>query len=309
MGSLYGFEVKTELPLRRLNAAAGTRGALTVEATPEPLTPPGGEPVATLTDERGRRWYASYELGGGCLIELPPTGRFLLEPTAGRVLVEHTGGDEELLEHRVASSAICTLLGMRDDLALHAAGAEVDGRAVLFCGPTLRGKSTLARTLGEAGHRLLGEDGIAIELGDGGPVAFPGARGVRVRSRDGEGRRRTELVGDPGPGEPPSCPLAAVALLGERGEDLEVEPLEPARALALLTPNLIHTGGRASIAAAFARLAALLSTVPAFAVSLPDDLGALPGAVQRLLDSTAVRGLDCAGQASSTHAAGTSQID
>jgi len=291
MGSLYGFDVKTELPLRRLNAAPGTRGALTVEATPEPLAPPSGKPVATLTDDRGRSWYASYELGDGrCLIELPPTGRFLLDPGAGRILVERTDPDDELLEHRVASSAICTLLGMRGDLALHAAGAEVNGRAILFCGPTLRGKSTLARALGDGGHRLLGEDGIAVDLGDGEPVAFPGARGVRVRSRDDEGRNRTELLGDPGPGEPPSCPVAALALLGERGEELEVEPLEAARALALLTPNLIHTGGRASIAAAFSRLATLLGTVPAFSVSLPDDLGALPGAAQKFLDSTAVRG-------------------
>ncbi len=291
MGSLYGFEVKTELPLRRLNAAAGTRGELTVEAAPEPLAAPDEEPVASLVDERGRRWHASYELGEGrCLVELPPSGRFLLEAGTGRVLVDRDDGDDELLEHRIASSAICTLLAMRGDLALHAAGAEVDGQAVLFCGPTQRGKSTLARVLGEDGHRLLGEDGIAVELGDGGPVAFPGARGVRVRRRDGAGRQRTELLGDPGPGEPPPCPVAAVVLLEGRGEGLEVEPLEPARALALLTPNLIHTGGRTSIAAAFARLATLLRSVPAFAVSLPDDLGGLPGAARKMLDATAVRG-------------------
>ncbi len=291
MGSLYGFEVKTELPLRRLNAAAGTRGALAVEAAPEPLVAPDEEPVASLVDDRGRCWHASYELGEGrCLIELPPTGRFLLDPAAGRVLVDRADEDDDLLEHRVASSAICTLLAMRGDLALHAAGVEVGGRAVLFCGPTLRGKSTLARVLGEDGRRLLGEDGIAVELDGGEPVAFPGARGVRVRRRDGEGRQRTELLGDPGPGEPPPCPVAAVVLLGERGEGLEVEPLERARALALLTPNLIHTGGRASIAAAFARLATLLRTVPAFSVSLPDDLGELPGATRKMLDATAVRG-------------------
>jgi hypothetical protein len=291
MGSLYGFEVKTELPLRRLNAAAGTRGALTVEAAPEPLLAPDEEPVASLVDDLGRRWYASYERADGrCLVELPPSGSFLLDPAAGRVLVDRDDEDDELLEHRIASSAICTLLAMRGDLALHAAGVEVAGRAVLFCAPTLRGKSTLAQALGEAGHRLLGEDGVAVDLDAGEPIAFPGARGVRVRRRDGEGRPRTELLGDPGPGEPSPCPVAAVVLLGERGEELEVDPLEPARALALLTPNLIHTGGRASIAAAFARLATLLRSVPAFGVSLPDDLGELPSATRRLLDAVAVRG-------------------
>ncbi len=72
-------------------------------------------------------------------------------------------------------------------------------------------------------------------------------------------------------------------LLGERGAELEVERLEPSLALALLTPNLIHSGTRASIAAAFARLATLLRSVPATRVALPDDLGRLPATARSLL--------------------------
>jgi hypothetical protein len=292
MGSLYGFEVESELPLRRLNTAAGTRGDLRIELAAESLTPPTGlEPVACLEDERGRRWYASYELDEERrLLEMPPTGSFLLEPRSGRIAVERTDEDEELLEHRIASSAICTLLAEREDLALHAAGVEHEGRAIVFCGPSLRGKSTLARALGEAGCHLLGEDGIAIAIGDAGPIAFPGARGVRVRGSDGSAGRRIDLLPDPGPGEPGPCPVAAIVVLDERGRALEVEPLEPARALAFLTPHLIHGGGRAAIGAAFARLADLLGSVPAFSASLPDDLSSLPAAAERLLDSIGIRG-------------------
>lgn len=291
MGSLYGFEVKGDFPLHRLNAAAGTRGELVVEAAAEGLVAPDEEPAGSLADDDGRRWFASYELGNGnCLLQMPPTGSFLLEPGSGRISVDAVDEDAELLEHRIASSAICTLLSMHGDLVLHAAAVEADGRAIVFCGPSLRGKSTLARALGEAGCRLLGEDGIAIELGEGGGVVHPGARGVRLRRPDRDGRRRTVLLDDPGAGEASPCAVAAVVLLGERGAELEVEPLEPARALALLTPNLIHSGGRASIAAAFQRLAALLGSVPALEISLPDDLEALPETCQRFLDATRVRG-------------------
>jgi hypothetical protein len=290
MGSVYGFEVKSDLPLRRLNSAAGGRGELVVESTASPLVAPTGEPAGSLVDEDGRRWFASYELDADeCLLQMPPTGSFLLQATGGRIAVDSADGDAELLEHRIASSAICTLLSMRGDLVLHAAAVEADGRAIVFCGPSLRGKSTLARALGEAGCRLLGEDGIAIEPGGDGPVAHPGARGVRMRSPGG-GQQRPVLIDDPGAGEPGPCPLAAVVLLGERGAAFEVEPLEPARALALLTPNLIHSGGRASIAAAFQRLAALLGTVPALQISLPDDLDALPETCQRFLDATRLHG-------------------
>jgi hypothetical protein len=57
-----------------------------------------------------------------------------------------------------------------------------------------------------------------------------------------------------------------------------------------LTPNLIHSGGRAPIAAAFQRLATLLGSVPALEIALPDDLEALPETCQRFLDATRVRG-------------------
>jgi hypothetical protein len=291
MGSLYGFEVESELPLHRLNAAAGTRGELRIERAAEPLLPPNREPDGFLEDEQGERWYASYELDGGRrLLQMPPTGSFVLEPEAMRVVVERSDEDDELLEHRIVSSVICTLLGEREDLVLHGAAVESAGRAVVFCGPSLRGKSTLARALGEDGYRLLGEDGVAIELGEDGPIAYPGARGVRVRSLDGDGRHRTDLLADPGPGEPGPRPVAAVVLLGERGPVLEIERLERARALALLASNLIHSGSRSALAVGFGRLAMLLGSVPALSVSLPDDLAALPAAAQKFLDSTAVRG-------------------
>lgn len=286
MSSLYGFEVKSDLPLLRLNSATGTRGELRIEAAASPLRRPERAPVSTLVSDDGRCWYASYELKDGrCMIELPPATSFLLDPGGRRVVVDSEADDAELREHRIASSAVCTLLSMRGDLALHASAIEVGGRAVLFCGPTQRGKSTLARALGEAGHRLLGEDGIAIELGDGEHVAFPGARGVRVRSRDRNGGARTDLLPDPGRGEPEPCPVGAVVLLGERGPRLTVEPLDPARALALLTPNLVHSGSRAAIGAAFADLATLLGSTPAFVASLPDDLGAVAASALRLLDA------------------------
>lgn len=290
MGSLYGFEVKAELPLRRLNAAAGTRGELTIEVASHPLAVTRGEPVSTLVGDDGQRFYASHELNGRCLLELPPSGEFLLDPTAVRVTVGVGDDDAALLEHRIVSSAVCTLLAMRGDLVLHSSAVVAGGRAVVFCGPTGRGKSTLALALGKAGHPVLGEDGVAIDLERGDPVAFPGARGVRVRSLDADGDRRTDLVGDPAPVEPPPCTVAAVVLLDERGETLSIEPLPAARALALLTPNLTHSGGREAIAAAFGRLARLLHTVPAFRASLPEDLDSLPAVGTDLLDGVARRG-------------------
>src|SRR3954464_10795772 len=136
MSSLYGFEVKSELPLLRLNSAAGTRGELRIEAAAEPLPRPAQAPVSTLVTDDGHCWYASYELEDGCcLLELPEAASFQLDPPGGRVVVDSETSDAELREHRIVSSAVCTLLSMRGDLVLHAAAIETGGRAVLFCGP------------------------------------------------------------------------------------------------------------------------------------------------------------------------------
>jgi len=289
MGSLYGFEVKSEFPLFRLNSAPGTRGTLTVKAAEGPLAPHRGDPVSTLVSDDGRTYYASHELDGHCLLELPPTGEFLLDPDRVHVAIDWRDEDTELLEHRIASSAICTLLAMRGDLVLHAAAVQADAGAVVFCGPTGRGKSSLAAALGELGHPLLAEDGVAIDLEGGSPIAFPGARGVRMRSHDRNGPR-TDLLDDPGPGEPAPRSVASVVLLSARGEKLDIEPLERAPALALLAPHVVHSGGRPAIGAGFARLAKLLSTTPAFRATLPDDLDTLPAAAEGFLDSAIVRG-------------------
>lgn len=247
----------------------------------------GQAPVSTLAGADGSLIYASYESAGKCVLALPPSGEFVLDPESPRVSVLPEGDDEELLEHRIASAAICTLLAMRGDVVLHASAIATDDGAVIFCGPTKRGKSTLVRTLGGLGHPVLGEDGIAIEPGQE-PIAFPGARGVRIRSDARPGA--IEPAPDPGPREPGPGQVRAIVLLGERSEKMEVRRLEAATALARLTPNLIHSGSRAAIGRAFAALARLLGSIPVFQASFPDDIGRLPESAGELLDTVGARG-------------------
>ncbi len=281
MGSVFGFEVVSDYPLRRLNGARGTRGTIHVRRPETAPSAPPGEPQAMLEAEDGELLYASYATAAGCLLAMPPTGDFLIEPEAWAVTVEDDQRHPDLFEHRLTSSAICTLLTMRGDLALHSAAIRVGDAAVIFCGPSRQGKSTLARALGEAGHEVLAEDGLIVGL-DGRPTAYPGPRGVRVRRPGG-----VDLAPDPGPAEPGALPVGAVVVLGERGARLELETLEPALALTQLTPALIHDGSRSGIGDAFGRLARLLHTVPVFRARLPDDLETLPSAARQVLDYVA----------------------
>src|SRR5699024_7547910 len=67
-------------------------------------------------------------------------------------------------------------LGELGGLSLHASANLVGGRAVVICGVTGRGKSTLSAALAAVGHPSLGEDGIVLRPSDAGHLAWPGAR-------------------------------------------------------------------------------------------------------------------------------------
>ncbi len=284
VGSLYGYEIESELPLRRLNGAGGARGAIAVRVAENGLQDRSGTVTGYLESESGEPLFAGAEVADGHLLSYPASGSAFCVQHRSRTIAVAPGDSAEETEHRLACAAVCTMLALDGDLVLHACAVQASAGALVFCGPSGRGKSTLAHALGRRGCPVVSEDGAAIELSGTAPLAFPGPRGVRVRNRSDDGGVTLSLLADPGPGEPAPCEVAAIAQLDERGPRLAVEPLSAAHALALLTPNLVHTGSRPSLAQAFAGLGLLLRAVPAFRVSLPEGLATLDAASPELLD-------------------------
>lgn len=73
------------------------------------------------------------------------------------------------------------LLHQRRAIVLHASAVRVGDHAVLFCGPSGEGKSTLAAALGEAGHDLVADDFCRIELRESAPpLVHPDGRQLRL---------------------------------------------------------------------------------------------------------------------------------
>jgi len=93
-----------------------------------------------------------------------------------RILIERKPGatDEEILLF-LMGSAMGALLHQRNILPLHAGAVQVDGKAVLFIGPSSIGKSTLAGGFQKRGYALLADDVCAVSAnGDGEAIAIPG---------------------------------------------------------------------------------------------------------------------------------------
>ena len=300
MGSIYGYELESELPLRRLHATPGVRGCLRVEGGAQGLLDQSAELTAWLdwpgTDER----FALARSDGSLIVWWSEIGAFEIDPARGRIRAEALRLDE-LVEHRLATTVIPLLLAERGDLVLHGSVVAVDGRAVLFCGPSGCGKSTLALQASRLGHAVLSEDGAVIEPGDA--KVWPGARGIfvedaptiaaRARAKSDSGgpavfRRGRDLrllapeLEASGP-----APVAAICRVGGRGPELSVARLPAAEAVPVLVPDLLHGGGPGSLRPAFSLLIGLLALVPVYRVSLPDGLSRAPAATRSVLDEVA----------------------
>jgi hypothetical protein len=265
--TLYGYAIESEVPLPRARSGPATRGTIRVRTV-------GPE----LLERRGRlvRYdpaiWALARTEGGLLVWCPGTGSYHADLASGVIEVHPDERFEGFLEHRLACLVMPLLLAERGDLALHAAVLARDGRAVVFCGASMRGKSTLAAELAGRGFELLGDDSAVLSLdGDDGLLVWPGPSGSRLRP-PGERVLRDLVHAANGRDKTAPVPLAAVVELGDRGgAQLEVERLQPLAAATGIYAYAPQADGPA-VARTFGLVARLVERVPVFRARMPDDL-------------------------------------
>jgi hypothetical protein len=101
------------------------------------------------------------------LLRIPGIARFLLDD--GRAIVFAPDSEDSLadLPIFVIGTVFGILLHQREQIVLHASAVRVNGKAVLFCGSSGTGKSTLAAALAQRGYPLVTDDvcTVSIEAG------------------------------------------------------------------------------------------------------------------------------------------------
>jgi hypothetical protein len=159
--SVFGFRVRSSLPLRFLRSGGGHQDIEVVEVAEAP--PPSGESLGSW-QLHGTAYPATASLfvnAGRYEYIASDAGRFLVDVESGRLEVPAMQ-DPLLREQRLYGMPMLLAFGTRGDLSLHAAAVEIEGGAVVIAAPSRFGKTTLSHAFHQRGFRLLAEDLVCI---------------------------------------------------------------------------------------------------------------------------------------------------
>ena len=127
-----------------------------------------GDVPQTLDEARtiGPHWFLAQDR---LVLGIPGVVRMMIRGGDELIYAVEPGASHEDAAIFLTGTGMGILLHQRREIVLHASAVRVGDHAVLFCGPSGEGKSTLAAALGEAGHGLVADDLCRIELREGAP--------------------------------------------------------------------------------------------------------------------------------------------
>lgn len=200
------------------------------------VTAPGRRPEVTIrrgsvpeslfgVTAAGPTWQIA---GKQFLMRIPDIAQFLLNDGREIVFAAESDATEADVPVFILGTVFGILLHQREQIVLHASALCVNGKAVLFCGPTGAGKSTLVAALSQCGYPLVVDDVCAVAINSPGvPMVHPDGRQLKLWAqaidRLGLARSRGERVRqslekfyvEPGQAFTQPLPLGAVYVLRE----------------------------------------------------------------------------------------------
>lgn len=186
-----GILVATELVLSapEVHDVPATSAAVTLvmgESRPTRFERPNDDVVAELVEEGFPR-YTFCRQDGGYVCRIMSVADFVIDADLTRVVCHPVpDGRNEVIPIIVTGSLVAFLLAVSGRCVLHGSAVERGGRALAFVGLSGQGKSTMAALFCAAGARLVTDDVLPLEFGDGpdgGDAVFCLRAGHEVRLR------------------------------------------------------------------------------------------------------------------------------
>ena len=247
--------------------------------------------------ESGSRSRSWLELSGGAV---PSAGRLDVAWQERRIDVRHSldGVADPLLEMLNRWVLPDIARWERGAVPLHGAALELAAGAVVICGPSGRGKSSLAAALLARGATLLADEPTCV-VAQPEPLLLPGCSRLRLVAAAAAELADLGLLGGAGPldwagkrvisteaGSARPRPLRALLLLDPRhsgGPPLLLQDLSPEQALpALMAERYCRPNHPERRRHDLLQLAALVSGLTVWRASLTDDLSQLAWVAEEL---------------------------
>ena len=295
---MHGYEIDSDVALARAGPAPGALGTVRVRGTQDSPLALSCELAHMIVNGEGAPAYALGRAGDRLVSWHADSGSFLIDGPASRI--DHRRADAAegpdtvdpvRWEHRLGSRALPLLASGPGCLPLHASAVAIGGGAVVVCGVTGRGKSTLAANLVARGHEAIAEDGIVVRFEGDDPVVWPGLAGSMITApaaraigidaaevpADSRGRF---LVPVPRVVSGPTPVVAVVVLMERAGDRVRLSRPPAPKAHRELLAHAI--GARPRGPAAFSASARLVERVPMSLLRVPDRLAAMGPAGEAL---------------------------
>ncbi|MBI1202391.1 MAG: hypothetical protein GC182_07760 [Rhodopseudomonas sp.] len=287
-----GLTVGSDIMLPGLNAA--TSATPTHDVTIELGTTPTSLSDATAN---GPTWQIA---GQQFLLAIPGIARFLLTDGHHITVTPDTDGDPTDIPIFILGTVFGILLHQRGQIVLHASAVRVNGKAVLFCGRSGSGKSTMAAALAKHGFPVVADDVGAISITAGAtPTVHPEGRHLKLwaqaidrldlaAGRGDRVRRRLEkYYVAPDDVFVQSLPLAAIYILREarpphRPGIEQQAAIDGALALRqnAYRPHLVNRMGQKTDY--FRAASAIVNSASLFTLTRPLDFKAMPAVIASL---------------------------
>ena len=254
----YGLTISSEVALPELESTAPAEADIVIAVGPIDFPRPSREAGTAFRFEPARQYLAWQTVGA-----------FLISD-ACRIDVEPAPGiDDQLIAFPLLGPVLALLLHQRGLLILHASAIAVGGKGAIFMGDKGAGKSTTAGALISAGHRLLTDDVVALDLSNPNePTIIPGFPQLKLAADaaaaiaigQAEVRPQVHPAIDKaqhrlhGGFSRDAVPATRIYML-ERGDKAAVSPLASAGALpAIIKFSYVTRFGRAALAGASAAM-------------------------------------------------------
>jgi len=170
--NVSGLSVRSEVALPGVfTLASGVEPDVTIRQRPVPEDLEN--PVAS-----GPTWQIA---GEQFLLRIPDIARFLLSNGREIAFEPEPEASHDDIPIFLLGTVFGILLHQREQIVLHASAVRINGKAVLFCGSSGAGKSTIAAALVQRGYPLMTDDVCAVAMTAGGvPMVYPDGRQLKL---------------------------------------------------------------------------------------------------------------------------------